>query len=48
MTSRQLAGRADHGSGVGWTSNTAETGVAVNGDDVIATGSSRSTSRSTT
>jgi hypothetical protein len=32
------AWRADHGSGVGWTSNTAETGVVVNGDDVLATG----------
>ena len=32
------AWRADHGSGVGWTSNTADTGVVVNGDDVVATG----------
>ena len=32
------AWRADHGSGVGWTSNTADTGVVVNGDNVIATG----------
>jgi hypothetical protein len=32
------AWRADHGSGVGWTSNTADTGLVVNGDDVIATG----------
>jgi hypothetical protein len=32
------AWRADHGSGVGWTSNTADTGVVVNGDDVTATG----------
>jgi hypothetical protein len=32
------AWRADHGSGVGWTSNTSETGVVVNGDDVLATG----------
>ena len=32
------AWRADHGAGVGWTSNTADTGVIVNGDDVIATG----------
>jgi hypothetical protein len=32
------AWRADHGTGVGWTSNTADTGVVVNGDDVIATG----------
>jgi hypothetical protein len=31
------AWRADHGSGMGWTSNTAETGVVVNGDDVVAT-----------
>jgi len=32
------AWRADHGSGVGWTINTADTGVVVNGDDVTATG----------
>jgi hypothetical protein len=32
------AWRADHGSGVGWTQNTADTGVVVNGDDVDATG----------
>jgi hypothetical protein len=32
------AWRADHGSGVGWTSNTADNGVVVNGDDVTATG----------
>jgi hypothetical protein len=32
------AWRADHGSGVGWTSNTADTGVVVNGDDVTAYG----------
>jgi hypothetical protein len=32
------AWRADHGSGVGWTVNTADTGVVVNGDDVIAYG----------
>jgi len=32
------AWRADHGSGLGWTSNTADTGLVVNGDDVIATG----------
>jgi hypothetical protein len=30
--------RADHGKGVGWTVNTAATGVVVNGDDVTATG----------
>jgi hypothetical protein len=30
--------RADHGEGVGWTVNTAATGVVVNGDDVTATG----------
>lgn len=30
--------RADHGSGVGWTVNTAGTGVVVNGDDVTAYG----------
>ncbi|HEV2475247.1 MAG TPA: adenylyl cyclase, partial [Candidatus Dormibacteraeota bacterium] len=28
--------RADHGTGVGWTSNTADTGVVVNGDNVTA------------
>jgi hypothetical protein len=32
------AWRADHGAGVGWTSNTANTGLIVNGDNVIATG----------
>ena len=32
------AWRADHGAGVGWTVNTADTGVVVNGDDVTATG----------
>ena len=32
------AWRADHGSGVGWTSNTADTGVVVNGDNLNATG----------
>ncbi len=32
------AWRADHGSGVGWTSNTADTGVVVTGDNVVATG----------
>ncbi|MEO7448532.1 MAG: adenylyl cyclase, partial [Humibacillus sp.] len=32
------AWRADHGNGVGWTSNTADTGVIVNGDHVTATG----------
>ncbi|HEY6746084.1 MAG TPA: glycosyl hydrolase family 28-related protein [Mycobacteriales bacterium] len=32
------AWRADHGEGVGWTVNTAETGVVVNGADVTATG----------
>ncbi|RKS80002.1 hypothetical protein CLV35_0420 [Motilibacter peucedani] len=30
--------RADHGQGVGWTVNTADTGVIVSGDDVTATG----------
>ena len=30
--------RADHGNGVGWTANTADTGVVVNGDSVIAYG----------
>jgi hypothetical protein len=32
------AWRADHGAGVGWTSNTADTGLVVNGDDVTAYG----------
>jgi hypothetical protein len=32
------AWRADHGNGVGWTANTADTGVIVNGDDVTALG----------
>jgi len=32
------AWRADHGNGVGWTSNTADTGVVVNGDNVTAYG----------
>ncbi len=30
--------RADHGNGVGWTSNPADTGVIVNGDNVTAYG----------
>ena len=30
--------RADHGNGVGWTVNTANTGLVVNGDDVTAYG----------
>ena len=30
--------RADHGAGVGWTSNRADTGVVVNGDHVLAYG----------
>jgi hypothetical protein len=30
--------RADHGNGVGWTANTADTGVIVNGDHVTAYG----------
>ncbi|SOE07581.1 RICIN domain-containing protein [Streptomyces sp. Ag109_G2-15] len=30
--------RADHGSGVGWTSNTADTGLVVNGDNVTMYG----------
>ena len=30
------AWRADHGNGVGWTTNPADTGVIVNGDDVTA------------
>ena len=32
------AWRADHGEGFGWTINTADTGVIVNGDDVTAYG----------
>ncbi|NUT11184.1 MAG: discoidin domain-containing protein [Nonomuraea sp.] len=32
------AWRADHGAGVGWTTNTADTGLIVNGDDVMAYG----------
>ena len=32
------AWRADHGAGVGWTDNTADTGLVVNGDDVTAYG----------
>ncbi len=32
------AWRADHGNGVGWTDNTARTGLIVNGDDVTAYG----------
>ncbi len=30
--------RADHGTGAGWTSNLADTGLVVNGDNVTATG----------
>jgi hypothetical protein len=32
------AWRADHGNGVGWTVNTADSGLVVNGDNVTATG----------
>jgi hypothetical protein len=32
------AWRADHGNGVGWTKNTGDTGVVVNGDNVTAYG----------
>ncbi|MDQ2835901.1 MAG: discoidin domain-containing protein [Actinomycetota bacterium] len=32
------AWRADHGTGVGWTTNTADNGLTVNGNNVIATG----------
>ncbi len=32
------AWRADHGSGVGWTTNTADNGLTVNGDNVMAYG----------
>lgn len=30
--------RGDHGSGIGWTANTADTGLVVNGDDVTMYG----------
>src|SRR5205823_7059951 len=32
------AWRADHGNGVGWTTNTADTSIVVNGDNGVATG----------
>jgi hypothetical protein len=32
------AWRADHGTGVGWTSNTGDTGILVDGDDAVAVG----------
>ncbi|AEV85538.1 hypothetical protein ACWT_4516 [Actinoplanes sp. SE50] len=32
------AWRADHGQGIGWTVNTADSGLLVNGDNVLATG----------
>ncbi len=32
------AWRADHGSGIGWTVNTADNGLTVNGDNVLASG----------
>jgi hypothetical protein len=32
------AWRADHGTGVGWTTNTADLGIVVTGDNVVATG----------
>jgi hypothetical protein len=32
------AWRADHGSGIGWTVNTADNGLTVNGNNVLATG----------
>jgi len=32
------AWRADHGNGVGWTLNTADTGIIINGDNVTAYG----------
>ena len=32
------AWRADHGTGVGWTANVADTGIVVNGNDVTAHG----------
>lgn len=30
--------RGDHGEGIGWDANTADTGIIVNADDVLATG----------
>ena len=41
------AWRADHGNGVGWTSNVADTGLIVNGNHVTAYGPSSSTTRRT-
>ena len=38
LLDRVWAWRADHGTGVGRTVDTAETGVVVNGDNVLATG----------
>ena len=32
------AWRADHGAGIGWAANTADTGLIVNGNNVLATG----------
>jgi hypothetical protein len=32
------AWRADHGAGIGWTVNTADNGLTVNGDNVLTTG----------
>jgi hypothetical protein len=32
------AWRGDHGAGIGWTTNTADTGLIVNGDNVLAYG----------
>jgi hypothetical protein len=32
------AWRGDHGNGIGWAQNTADTGVVINGDDVTAYG----------
>ncbi|CAM5539489.1 RICIN domain-containing protein OS=Streptomyces microflavus OX=1919 GN=HUT09_29520 PE=4 SV=1 [Streptomyces microflavus] len=39
--------RGDHGSGIGWKTNTAATGLIVNGTDVTMYGSSSSTTSST-
>ena len=38
LLGRHVGDRADHGAGVGWTDNTADTGLVVNGDNVTAYG----------
>ncbi len=38
LISHIWAWRADHGNGVGWTVNTADNGVTINGNNVLATG----------